>query len=483
VVRGGSWNNDNPDNFRGANRNNNDPTNRNDNNGFRVANTSKPEFGRSGAAGARMESPGRFLVRKGRIHKKGGAAGSLGRRLRRPVMGLGSRANDGAEMDAKQPRSQSSTMLESPYRIMIRHGHLFERIISFDNLVAAAKDAARGKRFKPAPALFQFGLESNLLQLQEELATRTYRPGPYHTFQIRDPKPRLISAAPYRDRVVHHAICRVVEPIFEREFIHDTYACRRGKGTHRALNRASRWCRQFRYALKCDVVKFFPSIDHEVLMLLLSRKIKCRDTLELLRIVIAGSNPQEQVHHYFPGDDLLTPLERRRGIPIGNLTSQFFGNVMLDPMDHFLKETKRCRGYVRYADDFLVFNDDKILLNDLLAELRAFLGRYRLQLHPRKCQVLRVRDGLPFLGWQLFPDHRRLRRGTGVRIQRGLKRLARAYSRGEVELSRVRASVASWIGFLRHGDAWGLMRKLLQDTPFVRPSESSNTPSHADNQH
>jgi RNA-directed DNA polymerase len=357
---------------------------------------------------------------------------------------------------------------------MRRVGCLFPQIASFANLVAAARSAARGKRFKPAPAAFQYDLEPSLLRLQTELQSKTYRPGPYHTFRVRDPKPRLISAAPYRDRVVHHALCRVIEPVFERGFIHDTYACRRDKGTHRALNRATGFCRRYRYALKCDVAKFFPSIDHAVLAGLLERKIKCRETLDLLRVIIAAGNPQEEVRHYFPGDDLFTSLARRRGIPIGNLTSQFFGNVMLDPLDHFLTEQHQRRGYVRYADDFVIFGDDKAELHALLAEVRGFLFGYRLRLHPHKCQVLRVADGVPFLGWQLFPDHRRLRRSTGVRIQRGLRRLTHEYARGEVDLPRVRASVASWIGFLRHGDAWGLLGRLLDSHPFVRSASSGS---------
>jgi retron-type reverse transcriptase len=502
VVRGGSWNNDNTENFRCANRNNNDPTNRNDNNGFRVASTSMPEFLRPGAKGACLDSPGRFQVHQGRIPKPGGAAGSRARTLRRRFLGAWtclSAFPTGRRADifvgpavwiecepAGGPASltpQADPHVGAPTGVMRRVNHLFDLLVSFENLLGAAREAARGKRGKPAPAAFQFDLEPNLLRLHAELASGTYRPGPYHTFRIRDPKPRLISAAPYRDRVVHHAVCRVIEPVFERGFIFDSYACRRDKGTHRALDRATAFARRSRYALKCDVAKFFPSIDHAVLLSRLARRIKCRPTLDLLRVILAGSNPQEPVHHCFPGDDLFSAAGRRKGIPIGNLTSQFFGNVMLDPLDHFLKEEKRCRGYVRYADDFMVFGDDKAELHAVLVATRGFLADYRLALHPHKCQVFRVADGVPFLGWQVFPDHRRLRRATGVRIQRGLRRLAEAYGRGEVDLPRVRASVASWIGFLRHGDAWGLLTKLLAGTAFVRSAPASSQPSNIPSSH
>lgn len=352
---------------------------------------------------------------------------------------------------------------------MRRHGNLFEKIVSFENLLAAANSAYRGKRSRPAPAAFQYGLEAHLFLLHEELTCGRYRPGPYRGFWIRDPKRRLISAAPYRDRVVHHALCRVIEPIFDRAFIYDSYANRLGKGTHKALDRCTQFCRRWPYVLKCDVEKFFPSIDHEVLVAQVERKIKCPRTLDLIRTVISASNPQEPVIRYFPGDDLFTPCQRRRGIPIGNLTSQFFANVILDPLDHYVKETLRVSGYLRFMDDFLVFGDSKKDLTDLLEALRGFLRARRLTLHPRKCVVVPVRSGVPFLGWRVFPDHRRLRRTTGVRFQRRLKKLTGQYENQEISLEEVRVSVASWIGHLKHGDTWGLRRKLLRQAVFRGP--------------
>jgi RNA-directed DNA polymerase len=349
---------------------------------------------------------------------------------------------------------------------MKRHGNLFDEITSFNGLAQAARAAYRGKRLRPAPAAFHYDLESNLLRLQEELRAGQYQPGAYRVFRITDPKPRLISAAPYRDRVVHHAVCRVIEPIFDRTFIHDSYANRLGKGTHRALDRATAFCRQARYALKCDVEKFFPSIDHQVLLGLLARKLKCGRTLDLIERIVRASNPQEPAAHYFPGDDLFTPHTRRHGIPIGNLTSQFFANVMLDPLDHYVKQSLRCPRYVRFADDLLVFGDDKRALHGVLARVRERLVPLRLHLHERKCVVLPVSAGVSFLGWRLFPDHRRLRRATGVRFQRRLKQLTTAYARGAITLEHVRAPLASWIGHLQHGDTWGLRRRLLREAGF-----------------
>ena len=352
---------------------------------------------------------------------------------------------------------------------MKRYGNLYPAIIDFENLLASAYRARRGKRYRPDVAAFHFQLEEELLTLRNELQARTYQPGPYRAFYIQDPKRRLISAAPYRDRVVHHALCRIIEPIFERGFIHDSYANRLGKGTHAALDRATYFARRYPYALKCDIEKYFPTIDHAILLDLIARKIKCRDTLWLIERIISNSNPQEEVQRYFPGDDLFTPYQRRRGIPIGNLTSQFFANVYLDGLDHFIQERLGQSAYVRFADDFVIFAEERQTLRSLLPDLEHYLDGLRLRLHPAKCHVVPVRDGVPFLGWQVFPDHRRLRRRTGVRFQRKLKELVLDHAAGRISRDRVRASVMSWIGHLKYGDTYGLRRKLFGAAVFRPP--------------
>jgi len=349
---------------------------------------------------------------------------------------------------------------------MKRYNGLYGQICSFENLVAAAYRARRGKRWRRDVAAFHFHQEAELHQLHQELLEKEYQPGEYRSFWIRDPKRRLISAAPYRDRIVHHALCGVIEPIFERGFIHASFANRTGKGTHKALDLATELARRNKYVLKCDIEKYFPSIDHEILLERIARKIKCRDTQWLIERIVANSNAQEEIVRYFPGDDLFRPLERRRGIPIGNLTSQFFANVYLDGFDHFVKERLGCANYVRFADDFLVFSDDKGWLTALPDRMREALDGLRLSMHPRKCQVMPVSRGVPFLGWQVFADHRRLRRTTGVRIQRGLKELVEEHRRGAIGFNRVQASVQSWIGHLQHGDTWGLRRRLFAGAVF-----------------
>ncbi len=354
-----------------------------------------------------------------------------------------------------------------------RFGSLYERICSFENLVSAAYRARLGKRFRPDVARFHHSLEANLLTLRDELRERTWVPGGYRTFYIHDPKTRLISAAPYRDRVVHHALCNVVEPLFDRCFVSDSYAHRAGKGIHAALDRCTGFCRRYNWVLKCDIEKFFPSMDHAILMELVERKVKCPGTLWLMRTIVANSNPQEEVIRYFPGDNLFSPHERRRGVPIGNLPSQFLSNVYLSGFDWFVKQTLRCRAYIRFADDFLVFGNSKAWLAGLLPKMQSYLDGLRLRLHPRKCQVKPVQDGIDFLCWLVYPDHRRLRRRTGVRFQRRLRELQQMYATGMLSLDEVRASIMSWIGHLKHGDTWGLRRRLLGETGFVR------MPAHA----
>jgi retron-type reverse transcriptase len=206
--------------------------------------------------------------------------------------------------------------------------HLYPHIWEWDNLLLAYRKARKGKRARVPAATFEFYRESNLIALQKELRHKRYQPGPYHSFYIHELKRRLISAAPFRDRVVHHALCNVIEPIFERRFIHDSYANRKGKGTHRALDRAQQFARRYRYALPCDVRQFFPSIDHQVLRGILGRVVACQDTMALVdKILAIGEGILSPAYDmvYFPGDSLLAAT-RPRGLPIGNLTSQFWAN-------------------------------------------------------------------------------------------------------------------------------------------------------------
>lgn len=337
---------------------------------------------------------------------------------------------------------------------MKTHKKLYHKIIAFDNLLLAAHKAARGKREQSNVLHFFHRLEDNLLRLQDELAHRTYQPGEYATFGIYEPKPRMISAAPFRDRVVHHALINVIGPLFERRFIFDSYANRIGKGTHRAIRRYQQFLRRFAYVLKCDLRKYFPSIDHEVLKALLRRVIADAQTLWLMDLIIDRSNPQEFVLHYYPGDDLFTPVERRKGLPIGNLTSQFFTNVYLDPLDHFIKETLRCLAYLRYVDDFVLFADSKAQLRFWQGRLALFLDDFRLKFNLEHCYTYPSRVGRRFLGQRVFRTHRLL---LTENVQ-SFKRRQQSWQKSPPE--NLQQRLASWQGHAEQADTFGLLHAL-----------------------
>lgn len=359
---------------------------------------------------------------------------------------------------------------------MKRYGNLWPQIISFENLWRAARQAQRGKRFRPNVLAFNHELEANLLKLQSELQNHTYQPGEYRTFEIVDPKPRLISAAPYRDRVIHHALCNAIVPPIERSFIDDSYANRVGYGTHRALRRAVQFARSRRYILQCDVRKYFPSLDRGILKQQIRRWIKCPDTLWLIDIIIDNSNTQSEEPIYFPGDTLLTPLERPVGLPIGNLTSQFFANVYLNRFDHFVKESLHIRNYLRYVDDFLLFADDWQQLVDAKGAIATFMTSLRLQLHPIKTQLFETRYGFNFVGFRILPIGDTFPKDICIRVRNDnmrrsrirLKELQHAYATGQVDLATLVQRLRSWEAHLMHGDTHRLRRKVFDNVVFLR---------------
>jgi len=352
---------------------------------------------------------------------------------------------------------------------MKTYTNLFERICSFENLYLASRKAERGKRFRHEVALFNARRPENLLEMQRLLVTGQYPFGRFRARHIVKPKPRMISAAPYRDRVVHHALSNVIGPLFERKFLRDSYANQKGKGTHAALDRCTHYARRYRYVLQLDVRKYFPSIDHQILLAELARTVRCPATLALIEQIITSSNAQEPADFYFPGDDLFTPSSRPKGLPIGNLTSQFFANVYLNPFDHVVKEALRAPGYLRYVDDALIFHDDKAWLHEARPRCQAFLDDWRLLLHRKKALIYPVQRGIPFLGFRVFATHRRLLRGGLKRARQRLLGLSRGFHAGQMPLCKVKASVQAWLGHVGHGDTWQLRRALFERYVFRPP--------------
>ncbi|MBN1137802.1 MAG: RNA-dependent DNA polymerase [Anaerolineae bacterium] len=357
---------------------------------------------------------------------------------------------------------------------MVRtYNHLYTRITDFDNLYAAWCQARRGgKRRWPTVAEFELDLEQNLWALHEELRDQCYRPGGYRHFTIHKPKVRRISAAPFRDRVVHHALMQVTWPIFEARMIHDSYACRVGKGMHRAVDRCQQFARAYRYVLQCDVVQFFPSIDHAILRAQLARHIACRDTLRLIDLILASGEGVLNDHYdmvYFHGDDLLAAC-RPRGLPIGNLTSQNWANVYLNDLDQFVKHELRDRGrspaYLRYCDDFLLFSDDKAALWRWRDQIVERLARLRLTLHEKRAQVYPVKAGIPWLGFRVFPTHRRLLRRNVKLFMRRFRAQREAYRAGRMSLDEVQRSLKAWIAHASHADTFRLRQSIFKQVVF-----------------
>ncbi|MBM3557495.1 MAG: RNA-directed DNA polymerase [Alphaproteobacteria bacterium] len=347
-----------------------------------------------------------------------------------------------------------------------RHDDLFERIGNFRALMAAARRAVASKRKKPGAAGFFAGLERNVLRLERELRDGTWRPGRYLEIEVFDPKHRIVSAAPFRDRVVHHALCAVIEPIFERGFIHDSYANRAGKGTHTAVDRYEGYRDRHAHVLRADIYRYFPAIDHAILKADLRRRIACPRTLALIDAIIDGSNPQEPVNLHFPGDDLFAPYIRRRGLPIGNLTSQFFANVHLDGLDHFAKEVLRAP-YVRYVDDFALFHDDPAVLEEWRVRIGDWLAKRRLRLHPRKTFIAETREPAQFLGYVLLAEGLRRLPEDGVSRFRGrLRGLRDRWRAGNATEADIRARIGAWIAHAGHADTWRLRAAIFRDGWF-----------------
>lgn len=307
------------------------------------------------------------------------------------------------------------------------------QVCDFGNLLAAFERARRGSGWSPASQAWFFHLETETLRLQEALASGRYRPGPYRRFHIQDPKPRIISVAPFRDRVVHHALVAALVPVFEPRFITDSYATRVGKGTHRAVRRAQVFCRRHGWYLKMDIASYFASVNHGILLSLLRRKVKEAALLQLIARILDNGG------------------ENGLGLPVGNLTSQFLANVYLDPLDHLVKDRWGVPGYLRYMDDFVLFDDDPTLLDSRRVEIESFLASELLLMAKQPATRLnRTKHGLAFLGRRIFPNYLRLSGEGWRRNRRRLRRCAVDWELGRIDDLRLACRLASLIG---HRDA------------------------------
>ncbi len=351
---------------------------------------------------------------------------------------------------------------------MHRIGGIWDSVVAMDNLYTAYGKARKGKRRRPDVARFSLDLEPNLLTLQRELVAGEYAPGPYRQFTVYERKPRLISVAPFRDRVAHHAVMAILEPLLDKRFIPDTYACRKDKGVHRAVDRYQQFARDHAYVLKLDIARYFPSVDRTILKEQLTRRLKDKSVLALLYRIIDGGPESTEPVRFFPGDDLVSTSARPRGLPIGNLTSQFLANLYLDAFDHWLKETVRVKGYLRYVDDLYLLDDDKRRLWSLRDAIVEHLEGLRLVLRADKTQVYRTTERVDVLGYKVSRYRRWLRNDNGFRFRRRLRHLSRLYQAGEMDWSALNASMQSWTGHARHAETERLREAIFSQVSFNR---------------
>lgn len=327
---------------------------------------------------------------------------------------------------------------------MQRVGDLFRAFCSFQNLLLAWRKTRRGSGRTTESALFFLDLEKELFAMRSELESGLWLPQPFRYFDIFDPKHRTIAVSHFRDRVVHHALVNVLEPIFEKTFIADSFATRKGKGVHAAVFRAQYFLRDHVFFLKTDVEKFFDSVSHDILINILSRKIKDRQLLEVCEKIIRHG-----------GTDAC-------GLPIGNRTSQFFANVYLDPLDHFLKDHCGVRGYVRYMDDFVLFENDKKRLQSLREDTEDFLWtKLLLRLKPASTFQNSRQNGLPFLGKRIFPGIIRLRTENLRRITRRMELRERQLVCGELDEQSFLHSMNSYWAMLSFYPELAPLRRAL----------------------
>jgi len=316
----------------------------------------------------------------------------------------------------------------------------YKSFISIENLLVAWEHFLRGKRSRKDVMLFQAELSANLSDLYYSLADQTYKHGPYSVFHISDPKPRTIHKAKVRDRIIHRLIYDNLFPYFDIGFVFDSYSCRKQKGTHRALDRfklfagkVSKNNSQTCYVLKCDIKKFFASVNHAVLLKILKRHIADEDVIDLIEKVISS---------FYSNRSGI-------GLPLGNLTSQILANVYLHEFDMFIKQGIRAKCYIRYTDDFVILSDNKEYLNSLLPTISEFLEKeLKLMLHEHKVYIKTYASGLDFLGWVHFPHHRNIRTAAKRKIIRKLK----GYPMPQ--------TVTSYRGLLSHGDTHKLQKRV-----------------------
>jgi retron-type reverse transcriptase len=332
---------------------------------------------------------------------------------------------------------------------MKRCGNLFSQIIDIENLKLAHKNARTGKTYYTDVKMVDRDPDRFLWDLHDSLKNRTFRTSPYVTKKIYEPKKRLIYKLPYYpDRIVHHAIMNILQPIWNKTFIYDLYSAIPKKGLHAGSYRLRQFMRDkanTRYCLKFDVSKFYPSINHDILIEMIRKKIKCKDTLWLLEEIIRS-----------PGGNTNTP--------IGNYLSQYFSNIYLSDFDHWIKEKKHMRYYIRYCDDGVILHGNKKILLKLYADINNYLSdKLKLTLNP-KTKIIDVdKQGIDFLGYRCFRGYTLLRKQSALKFKKRIKEI----ENNSLDNDFVVNSIMSYIGWLSHCDSHNLLFKYIFENDIV----------------
>lgn len=324
---------------------------------------------------------------------------------------------------------------------MKRYGNLFDKITDPTNIYQAYRNARKGKTWQRQIRMIESDIDNHLAQIRDLLLNKTFRTAPYKTKIIYEPKQREIFILPFfPDRIVHHALMRVIEPIWDKFFIYDSYACRKNKGIHAGSKRTMEFVRRNKYCLKCDISKFYPSINHDILFQIVQRKIKCKDTLWLLNDII----------YSYPGET---------NVPIGNYTSQWLGNLYMNELDQYLKQERNIKDYIRYCDDFLLFSNDKAHLNKMAIDIKK-IAFDKLRLTLSKCDLFPLSHGVDFLGYRHFRKFILLRKSTTKRVKKRLNRIPYQLKRGHITVEQYRSSLASTKGWMKWANTHNLQLSL-----------------------
>ena len=323
---------------------------------------------------------------------------------------------------------------------------IFCQIVSYKNLYSAYEKARAGKTLRSYVIEFEKDLKQNILDLQSELIFHTYKPRPLTTFIISDPKTRKISKSDFRDRIVHHAICNIIEPIFDKSFIFDSYANRKGKGTLKAVERfdffkrkVSNNCFRECYVLKVDIKHYFETVDNEILIFLIMKKINDQRVIWLIKLIL----------------DNYSLSYGRMGMPLGNLTSQFFANIYLNELDHYIKEQLNIKYYIRYVDDFVILSKNKLILEYYKNKIEEFLkARLELELHPDKSKILKLSEGVNFLGFRIFMQFKLIRKNNLRKFENKFNALKIDYNNDLIEREKIIEKFEGWIAYIKNADTY-----------------------------